>query len=334
MSGHRPSMCCALALSLSVALSLASRAAAQQPGGANRPGPRTIVGVVADTLGRPLDSVEVLLSSRRRRVVTTSDGAFRFDDVSPGSYDLSARRLGFLPQVQSVRVTEQGGEVHFALVPFLAGLPPLVSSSARGGLSGVVGDTAYRILSGAEVKILASDRATVSDSTGAFFLDVKPGRYMVRITRPGYEPRLVSVNLPSDSGRRIVVWLTPASQGAAVREAFELDSLSRRLLLRNPVWSKIYTREDIVRSGMDEATQLATAGANKRIDQSCMAHIDGHFEQQAPIWSISAADIEMMEVYTSPPRSYAATSIKPRRSTRAPPVDNNCPAQIWIWLRK
>src|SRR5689334_18890432 len=65
-------------------------------------GPRTLVGVVSDTAGVPIDSAEIFISALKRRVMSAADGRFRFDDIKPGTYDVSARRLGYLPQVRNV----------------------------------------------------------------------------------------------------------------------------------------------------------------------------------------------------------------------------------------
>lgn len=296
-------------------------------------GPRTLIGVVTDTSGTPVDSVEVFIASLKRRAMSGPDGAFRFDDLKPGTYALSARRLGYLPQLQKVKVGDDGGTTAFSLVPYMRGLPPVVSSSSRGGLSGVIGDTAYNIVAGADVTVLASDHRAVSDSTGSFFIDLRPGRYMVRVKRPGYSPRLVSVTIPNDSGRRMVVWLSPAGPGGSNHEEWAMDSLAERLLRRNPVWSTIYSREDINKMGMTDAAQLATIGARKRVDDNCPAIIDGG-PRTAPIWAFAASDIETMETYTPKPPSYAPTSMMSRGHLQAPPPPNDCPVTVYLWLRK
>ncbi len=327
-------------------LTAATAARAQQPGrvaAAQSAGPRTIVGIVRDTLGNPVDSVDILAGSLKRHALTDASGTFRFDDVKPGTYDLSARKLGFFPQVRRVKVGDDGGSIAFELVRTAYALPPVVTTATRLGLSGVVGDTAYNIVPNAEVSVLATDRRTRSDSTGAFYLDVKPGHYVVRVARPGYSPRMVSVTIPADSGRRIVVWLTPSSSGANGREAYVMDLLNERLLKRNPLWSTIYTREDIMRTGINDATQLAATGAGKRIDDRCEVIIDGG-PRHIPIWTLGASDVEMMEVYTNkPPRETIAKQTAqifgrggPDRRGTAPTTmsDADCGAAIYVWLRK
>src|SRR2546429_87291 len=80
-----------------VALVTAASARAQNAG------PRTIAGVVTDTAGIPLDSIDVSIASLRRRMTSDVNGRFRFDDVKPGTYDVSARHIGYAPQMHAVR---------------------------------------------------------------------------------------------------------------------------------------------------------------------------------------------------------------------------------------
>jgi hypothetical protein len=329
-----------------LAIVAGASAAAQRP---TRPPPpqaarpRTIVGIVTDTLGNAVDSVDVMVGSLKRHALTTSDGTFRFDDIKPGTYDVSARKLGFFPQLRAVRVGDAGGTLAFELVRTTYALPPVVTTAARIGLSGVVGDTAYNVIADAEITVLATDRHARSDSTGAFYLPVKPGRHIVRVTRPGYAPHMVSVTIPPDSGRRIIVWLTPSDRRGAGRELLMMDSLNDRLIKMNPVWSKIYTREDIMKTGITEISQLATVGAGKRVDERCIAIVDGG-PRRVPIWTFSPADLEMMEVYTAPPpretiakqtaRIFGRGGPDRRGMASATMSDADCGAAIYVWLRK
>lgn len=319
---HAPALC--LAVVAAFGASLGAQATVT---------PRTLVGVVSDTAGAPIDSAEVIITSLKRRVVSTVDGRFRFDDIKPGAYEVSARRLGYLPQVRKVKVGDDGGTISFQLIPYVRGLAPVVTSSSRGGLSGVIGDTTYKLVAGAQVSALATDRRAVSDSTGSFFLDLKPGKHIVRIKAPGFASRLVSVTIPNDSGRRIVVWLSPTARSGSIRDDWLMDSLNSRLLRRNPVWSTIYTREDIERSGMTEAAQLATIAARKRVDDNCPAIIDGG-TMTAPVGAFTAAEIETIETYTPRPASYAPTSMMSRGHLAAPPSSSDCPITVYLWLRK
>ncbi len=329
---------CRAALFGVVALTVAAATArAQQPAAPKPAGPKTLVGIVTDTLGNPVDSVDLLIASVKRHALTRSDGTFRFDDLKPGPYQIVARKLGFYPQVQSATVDDKGGVLSFSIVQGVRALPPIVTSVARGGFSGVIGDTSYNIVEGAQIAVIASDHRVLSDSMGRFFLDLKPGKYMVNVTRPGYRSRLVSVTIPNDSGRRMTVWLTPANRGQNARDAFAYDALTQRLETRNPVFSTIFTREDINRLGIEDGSQLARLGSNSQFgppDDGCLAIVDGG-PRTLPLWAIDAADIEAMETYAPQPRRGGVTSITGSRSSSAAQAQTPCKGvRVFVWLRK
>jgi hypothetical protein len=324
-----------LAVAAAFAFCLASAAQAQRRDSVviPLPGARTLHGYVADAAERSIDSVEIFIQSAKRSTFTRPDGSFRFDDLKPGKYKLRARKLGYYPQARDVTVGDRGGATAFYLVRNSFALPPIVSSAPRGGLSGVVGDTSFNIIEGATVWVLASDRRAQSDSTGAFHLDLNPGRHMVRVERAGYAPRLLSVTIPSDSGRRVVVWLAPAGEGTRRREQQAILELSMRLTRRNPVWSKVYTREDIQRSG-SSLDGLASSAAVKRVPDYCLANVDGGTVLE-PLWVFDPADIETMEVYSTRPARRAPTSVMRGGSgTRIPPANDCDGTRIYLWLRK
>jgi hypothetical protein len=327
--------------------------------GAQNPDPRVIAGVVTDTAGIPLDSIDISIASLRRRTTSDANGRFRFTDVKPGTYDVSARHIGYGPQVRSVKVGDNGGVVTFSLVPMTHVLAPVISSISRGGISGVVGDTAFNVLVGATISVLASEHRAATDSTGSFFVDVRPGKHMLRVSAAGFGPRVVSVTVPNDSGRRIVVWLAPATREQIIVETVRVAELQERLTHRRAT-SVIYTREDIARMNVAEVTDLARIAANVPrcgagvpcIDEGCFAIIDGG-PQIAPLWDLQTADIETLEVY--PPKSLDVENqtalaflrnvpppVAPRArrgsggrgSTNQTSAMPGCGVLVFAWLRK
>jgi Carboxypeptidase regulatory-like domain len=330
-----------------LASGICGRAAAQQPG-AERPAaqkprappatPRSVVGIVLDTSDVPIDSVEIRIASLQRRTFSDVNGLFRFDNVKPGSYDVAARRLGFAPQVRRVTVAnDRGGSVTFSLLQVGYVLPPVVTSSARGGLSGVIGDTAYNVIPRADVYIIGSGHRALTDSAGTFFLGVKPGSYMVQVTRPGFARKLLSVTIPDDSGRHITVWLLPSKGRAQVREAYAIESFRRRMLERRAS-ARFYSREDLNRYDMIWLKQLVVMAAGMPVADECQAVVDGFWT--LPIYSLAVDDVESVEVY--PPGSLP--SVGGRISRTTPPRSINpggtrriqsgpvCPT-VYVWTR-
>jgi hypothetical protein len=307
-------------------------AAAQQqvitPGPA---GARTIVGIVTDTGGTRIDSVDVFIAKLRRRTQTNADGVFRFEDIKPDSYVVAARRIGFYPQSRAVRVFPDGGVARFELLPIVRTLPPVVSSTSRGGLSGVIGDTAFNVVPGAEVIVVSGGASARTDSTGSFFIPVKPGRHMVRVHSAGFRSRILSVTIPKDSGRRIMVWMVPSSRSQSARETVMLFELGLMINRSSPTRYQMYTRDDILHSGKQELREIVRHGAGRPVDDDCMVLIDGGV-QRLPLWLVDAADVEAAQVLLAPPPRQARRSITGNRPMERP-AQSGCP-MIFAWLRQ
>ena len=159
-----------------------------------------ISGVVRDTLAFLIEGVEVSIGALKRRTTTGVDGSFHFDSLPKGTYEVRARKIGYGPQIVQIKVENESGQMaDFELVPIARALPAVVTSAARLGLSGVVADTSFASLAGAEVRVLATGLRTDTDSAGSFFLPAPAGKYMVTITKPRFRERVVSVSIPPEA---------------------------------------------------------------------------------------------------------------------------------------
>lgn len=309
-------------------------AAAAQPVLPKAAGPGTLVGVVADSAGTPIRDATVFVAELKRSVVTRANGSFRYDSVKAGTYTISARAVGFIANAGKVTVGAEGGTVIIEMTRVSWGLPAITTKADRGGLSGVIGDTAYRALAGARVRVMGSGAgATVTDDEGAFFLPVKPGRYMVRIQREGYAQQVVSVTVPEKEGRRISAWLAPSDQRTEAMYGANLFDLEQRLIRRGPVGSKLYTHEDFEKYSISDARDAAQRFLARRLSDDECAFIDGG-PREAPLWAINASEIELMEVYESARARMGATSINGMQ----PMIDKGNAARPTckhiVWLRK
>jgi uncharacterized protein (DUF2141 family) len=303
----------------------------------------TLVGMVSDTSHFGIDSADVLIASLRRRTMTAADGAFRFNDIKPGRYEVTARRIGFVAQEGTVIVGADGGVATFCLVPAIRELAPVVSTARRGGLSGVVGDTAFNILRDVEISVVNGGKHVVNDSTGAFFIDLKPGRYVVQFKRPGFGSRLVSVTIPNDSGRKMLVWLAPVSRGEQNREAAAADELKWRLDNAVNSRSQLYTREDLNKTSATDLVQVANLAAVGGVSDTCSVMIDGG-PWLMKVWELKTADLEMFEAYESKVPTRAPRSLSRGSSaisnTANPTEPPPCPLPtgahvlLYAWLRK
>ncbi len=300
-------------------------------------GPSTLVGIVTDTSGDfPIDSVQVFINALKRQTLTSANGTFRFNDIKPGKYQIATRKLGYLPQVKTVVVADSGGSVRFEILQQTHALPTMVTSATALGLSGVIGDTAYDVIQGAEVYAITTDKRVRTDSMGRFFMDLRPGRYMIQVSKEGYGTKIMGVTVPVDSGRRMVTWLAPADRGLQNRQTMNLFELAERIEKTPSTRKKLYSREDITKLNFEELRQVAIAGAGKPVPEECDAIIDGG-PVKYPIWSISAADLDMVEVYVDGMARQTVTSIPMRGKAGPPPTaapDRCDGVKIYAWLRK
>ena len=340
MTTHRAGV-----LAITIATIVASDAIAQcTPGGPANPTAlkRAIVGIVMDTAHQVLENVTVGIKSPRRQAKTNAQGRFTLSDLDTGTYEISVYRIGYETAKQSYVVTDSGGLARFCLIPEPRALPSMVTSATRPGLSGVIGDSNYKALEGAEVRVLGAGLHALTDTAGQFYLPVKKGTYPVQVSKAGYAREMLSVTIPDDSGRQIAVWLGSAVANANAVAA-RLEEMHQRVLWSRPNRSALISAEQIARSGSD-LNGVAGVMARAAIKSDCEAAIDGT-SFTLPLYMIDKADVLLMEVYLQGSARDAPTSIAPggtqgaktispgARSTRPPTVGGMCPS-VWVWLKR
>ena len=170
------------------------------------------------------------------------------------------------------------------------------------------------------------------------------------VKQPGYDYRVVSVNIPADSGRRVTVLLPPLSHVPSHESANNLIDFERRLAWRSDRASRVYTRADLEKLEIEwayDAVNLAYGalcrGGSCRADRDCAVIVNGGPET-AELGSLTVQDVESMEVYLG---GQGPTQLTPRKTGRAAfptvPITNtriasamnrvrNCPT-TYVWLR-
>ena len=68
----------------------------------------TVAGVVTDSIGNPIVQADVVLRPTRQRARTDSAGAFSIGGVANGSYSVSARKIGYSPDLYDVKISSSG----------------------------------------------------------------------------------------------------------------------------------------------------------------------------------------------------------------------------------
>jgi iron complex outermembrane receptor protein len=78
-----------------------------------------LAGVVKDTAGHPIGSVQVIIARLNRTATTNDQGAFRFVALPAGTYHVATQRIGFAPGHADVIIPASGPDVNvtITLVP-------------------------------------------------------------------------------------------------------------------------------------------------------------------------------------------------------------------------
>ncbi|MCC6245486.1 MAG: carboxypeptidase regulatory-like domain-containing protein [Gemmatimonadaceae bacterium] len=257
----------------------------------------TLRGTVTDTSGLPIANVNVVIGQLRRQTITRSDGAFQFDSVPKGSYTVSARRLGYIAKAFTAIVTDTGGVLHIRMLQVGQSVSAVETRADVGGVSGVIADTAFSPIKNVRISVLGSSKSVQTDSAGAFFLPLRAGQYLLRMDRDGYHSQTKSVMIPENEGRKIAAWLVSRSGPANSLEATALFDLNQRMIRSNPVNSKYYTREELMRRGLPDLRAVVGQWASGPITHECDVSIGGTPNMKIPLSLLTVAEIEFVEVY-------------------------------------
>lgn len=276
-----------------------------------------VTGVVTDSLRRPIADAVVYLSGVRREVRTRSDGSYVLNIPARGRYTLGARKLGFLRASEEVKLDSGVTRVDFELTRLPDFLPSVITTAARGGLSGVVLEKNGTPVPNAVVTPLgAGVGGTRTNGDGEFFLAVNGGNYLVRFDKPGLRTHLISVTVPKEQGKRMTATMDVQLNKPNPIEGVRLFDLRQRLIRANPVWQRLVTREDLERFGHENAFQVARRFTASPLTNDECATLDGG-TAQVPLWAIDVDEIEFMETTASPP-------------PRIPPFPPVCRHVVWL----
>lgn len=308
-------------------------------------GPRTVTGIVTDTMGIAMGNVDVIIATLRKITRTKEDGTFRLDSVPIGRYAVTARKIGYLGLTPRVVVGPEGGSVHIEMIRYNTVMPSMITIAKAGGLSGIIGDTAYHALPNVKVTVLGGGESAVTDSSGAFFIPLRAGKYMLRLDQDGYARQTIGISIPENEGRSIAAWMVPQQGKSNPMEGRNLFDLNERMVRASPVSSEYYAREDMEKKGMLDLQALARHSANGRITPDCMVTVDGG-PRRTSLASLTTSEVEFVEVYqptkTGGGGVRGVTSLKaPNTTTHTtatgtrPSVNPDCGnLGIIVWLRK
>lgn len=268
--------------------------------------PRTLSGLVRDTLGRPLEDAVIVLNPRDafRAARADAGGRFRFDRLNPGRYTLRTTWIGYTPDERVIEVPPEGLEIEIRLTPIAFRLDTLTVVARRTGIFGkTVERSDFRELGGVDVSILGSGHYTRTPSDGSFsFGAVRPGGWVVMGRRDGYETRLVSVAVPDTAAVELAVALDSARTRAQQNANVRFRDMTMRLNRRQSNASAIVAYQEFGaarRQTLDIALLHSPSFLYRglRLENVECIYIDGVPKPSYLAKDILAEDVAMVEVY-------------------------------------
>ncbi|MGQ0702309.1 MAG: carboxypeptidase-like regulatory domain-containing protein [Gemmatimonadales bacterium] len=217
-------------------------------------------GTVRDTAGRPIAGAEVAIANKR--VTTNSQGVFRVDSLRPGSYVLTIRLVGYVPVSSRIQLSAEPFHAEYILLPAAHVLPEVVVEARKTGISGIVGNSAYRPLPGAKVTVAGiRGGEMLTDSAGRFaFPAADQGLYLVRVTLAGYAERRLFVELRKGEGKELAVRIVPSMRSLTRADEVAAIDLGRRLAVNLP-------RERLAANDLKRYGSLGMCDVNRITEQ-------------------------------------------------------------------
>jgi hypothetical protein len=249
-------------------------------------------GVVQGPDGKAVSGVDVVVNGTALRVKSRGDGSFLLQGIPPGDYEVLFRKLGYDPaSFTTTVVAGQQQEVQVKLAPLVRTLDTVnVVASVFNEITGFVTDTSGRPLDGADVEIDGTEHRMRTRADGRFlFLDVAPGRYLLRVRKMGYSQVRRSLEMAKQLERTVGIQLTPlpytlspmeiiAQSGLSAADTVAQIEYSIRRRMAG-VQSDVLTREDVAEMGkspLDVAiTQKSRGIAAKALASAACVLVDG-----------------------------------------------------------
>jgi hypothetical protein len=224
---------------------------------------------VVDAAGAPVEGADVLIVGTTRRSLTGKDGTFVLPALAPGAVEVLVRKVGYRA-VDGALFLNPGRrfDLQIALVPLNSLDRVTVTTQIFNEVRGFVTDASGRPLDSVQVS-LAGNRRLLTGKDGQFIIpDIPPGRWMLRVSKRGYEPRMVGLQMVAQLERVLAVQLLPVdpTNAFAISDSVAWAEHERRRTWMGPgiAGGALVTREDLAPWG-DQPLDLALRNASPSI---------------------------------------------------------------------
>ncbi len=265
-----------------------------------------VTGTVRSSAGLPIQGALVLMDSVKsaRAFRTTAAGRFQFSAVPPGAHSLEVQALGY--RVVERDFTVDAADVNLDIILTPRGPQPLDSIVVRAERTGVFGIIAnaqdLTPVGGAKVQLIGAGETT-TDSAGRYDIPkVRPGSYLVRLSREGFADKTWSITVNRNKGYELSALLSPSSERASRHTAGVWKDMDLRVH-EGGAHTYLVPRSEL---GANPRGDLSLYMARSRSmlvknDQSLLSSpcifVDGRPVPGFPLWSFSVGDVEAVEVY-------------------------------------
>lgn len=231
-------------------------------------------------------------------------GRFRFDRLRAKRYVMRTTWIGYVPDEQTIDLPQGGLEVSITLSRLTFRLDTINVVARRTGIFGTVVDKHdFHALGGVEVSVLGSRHRVRTPSDGTFsFGDVRPGGWVVKGKRDGFETTMYSVVVSDTAAVELAIAMDTIRTKAQALAEGRLRDLEMRVNRRDANSSAIVVAQELAShrgQSLDVALRYSPTFLMKGLvfrNVECI-FINGIARPTLLAKDIAAADVAMVEVY-------------------------------------
>lgn len=290
------------------------------------------------------DAVVELRSSRvKRSERADSEGRAQFARVDGGAYNIVALRIGYRPAVLPVVVGTRDTTITLSMASTATQLATFqVRANSQEIFGTIAGMPDFHAVAGATVDLPNAKITTTSDSLGNYvFRDLKAGQYVLRITAPGFAPRITTLTVPSGKAMESSHLLDVGTPKTTALAAAWFD-MDRRVAMRG-FNSVIIPSEELQRHGGGLINSLRFsrdfAAKGFQLGSVCV-FLNGRPMPGFDLNSFNTEEVAMIEIYvprgdpTNLMKQWPGGSCGPSDGRRTAMKMGALPAQfVVIWTK-